>query len=75
MVTCPHVVGRPLADFETLQDDRYAVEVTKCPLAGTPRQLPRCHGPLSTHGPVGDIPPLLTEGVTYGVVFNHSLHT
>ena len=47
----------------------------KCPLGGTPRQLPHCHGPLSTHGPLGDIPPLSTEAVIYGVIVNHDLHT
>ena len=46
----------------------YIVEVTKWPLAGTPRQLPHCHGSLSTHGPLGDILPLLAEAVIYGVV-------
>ena len=53
----------------------YIVEVTKCPLAGTPRQLPHYHGPLSTHGPLGDIATLSTEAVVYGVVVNHNLHT
>ena len=53
----------------------YIVEVTKCPLAGTPRQLPHCHRPLSTHGPLDDIPPLSTEAVIYGVVVDHNLHT
>ena len=75
MVTCPHAVGPPLTDFETLQEDRNTVEVAKCPLAGTPRQWPHYHSPLSTHGPIGDIPALLTEGVTYHVVVNHNLHT
>ena len=53
----------------------YIVEVTKCPLAGMPRQLPYCRGLLSTHGPLGGIPPLSTEAVIYGVVVNHNLHT
>ena len=46
----------------------HIVEVTKCPFAGTLRQLPHCHGPLSTHGPLGDIPPLSMEAVIYGFV-------
>ena len=53
----------------------YIVEVTKCPLACMPRQLPHCHGPLSKHGPLGDIPPLSSEAVIYDVVVNHNLHT
>ena len=53
----------------------YIVEVTKCPLAGTPRQLLHCHRPLHTHGPLGAIPSLPTEAVIYGVVVNHNLHT
>ena len=53
----------------------YIVEVTKCPLAGTPRPLPHSHGPLSTHGALGDILAVSTEAVIYGVVVNHNLHT
>ena len=53
----------------------YIVEVIECPLAATPRQLPHCHGPLSTYGSLGNIPPLWTEAVIYGVVVNHNLHT
>ena len=37
--------------------------------------MPRCHRPLSTRGPLGNIPPLSTEAVIYGVVVNHNLHT
>ena len=50
-------------------------EVTKCPLAGMPHQLPHCQRPLSTHGPLGDIPPLSTEAVIHGVGVNHNPHT
>ena len=53
----------------------YIVEVTKCRVAGTPRQLPCRHGPLSTHGPFGDIRALSKEAVIYGAVVNHNLHT
>ena len=49
--------------------------VTKCCLSSTPNKLPHCYGLLSTHGPLGDIAPLLTEAVIYGPVVNHNLHT
>ena len=75
MVACPHVLGPPLAGSETLWEDMYINEVTKCPLAGTRRQLPHRHGPLSKHAPLGDIPALSTEAFIYGVVVNHNLHT
>ena len=75
VAACPHVLGPPLAESERLREDMYIVEVTKCPLAGTTRQLPHYHGPLSTHGPLGDIPPHSTEAVIYGVVVIHNIHT
>ena len=36
----------------------YIVEVTKCPITGSPHQFLHCHGPLSVHGALSDIPPL-----------------
>ena len=71
----PHVLRLPLADSETLFEDMYIVEVTKCPLVGPASQLQHIHGPLSTHGPLGDIPPLSAKAVIYGVVVNHKGHT
>ena len=44
------------------------------PSYGPASQLPHIHGPLTTHGPLGDIPPLLVKAVIYGVVVNHNLH-
>ena len=55
---CPHALCPPLADSKTLRNDIYIVEVTKRPLAGPASLLPHNHRPLSTHGPLGDIPPL-----------------
>ena len=53
----------------------YIVEVTRCPIAGTPGHLPHCPDPLSTHDPFDDIPPLSTQAVIYGVVVNDNLYT
>ena len=51
------------------------MHVTRCALAGRPCQLPRYHGPLSRHSPLGNVPPFSTEAVIYGVVVNDNLYT
>ena len=72
---CPHLLFPPLADSKTLHKDIYIVGVTKCRLVGPASQLLHSHRLLSTHGPLGDIPPLSTEAVIVGVVVHHNLHT
>ena len=59
---------------ETLFEDMSIVEVTNCSLMSLASQLPQIHGPLTTHEPLGDIPPLSAKGVIHGVVVNHNFH-
>ena len=65
----------PFAGSKRSCQDIYIVEITKYAMAGPGSQLPHSHRPLSTHGPLGDIPPLSTEAVIYGVVVDHNLHS
>ena len=72
----PNVLCSPLfAACETLSMGMCTVEVTRGPLAGPPSQLLYGQRVLPTHGPLGDVPPLRTEAVVYGVVVNDNLHT
>ena len=60
---------------EALTKGMYILEVTKGPLAGPLSQLLYGQRALPTHGPLCDVPPVLTEAIVYGVVVNDNPHT